>query len=837
MRKILAGFLVLLSFCAKAQIVYNNEWIDHSKTYYKFRVGKDGLYRISGATLTTAGLGSAAAKDFQLWRNGVQIPIHTSVAVGALSATDYIEFWGQMNDGKPDKELYREARFQLNDKWSLISDSATYFLTINASGPNLRLQPTANNVSGNTLPAENYFMHTVGQYFKDKVNNGLFYIVGTDHLFSSSYDQGEGWTSVDIERNGTRTVNTLGSLFPAAVGPAPKIRASVSGNAYNSRRYKVTINGDSVLGSPVPYMNQAEDEATFNSSLLSSGNISVGITNVTDDCGTSSCPVDRMVAHKIEITYPRQFNFGGATNFEFSLPASATGNYLEITGFTHNNVVPVLYDITNGKRYEGEISGGLVKIVLAPSSTERQLVLVSQAGVNIIPITTLKVRSFVNYNLAGNQGDYLIISNPLLFNGTGGSNPVEEYRIYRSSSQGGSYNARVYLEEELIDQFGFGIKKNPAGIRNFIRFARNKFTAKPKNVFIIGRGMHYLGQRNIDAGGTQQQKDNVERLNLIPSFGWPASDLLLSAEPGTSSPATPIGRLTAITPEEVRGYLKKVKDLELAQQTLSPEVGQKAWMKNFAHIAGAGEEPLASLLIGYLNAYKRIVEDTLYGAKVTTFSKTSSNLVQQLDDDDLTNLFNEGLSVVTYYGHSSATTLEFNLEDPANYSNQGKYPMFLALGCNAGNTFDYNEARFTQRNYLSDKYVLAPERGSINFIASTHFGIVHYLDIWNSRAYTNLARTQYGGTIGEIMKKTIEDVYGFTTSDDFFARCNAEETILNGDPAVRLNQQAKPDYVIMDTMLKVSPNFISVADLNFKVTIGVINLGKAINKKTVVETK
>src|SRR6476661_6231605 len=102
MRKLLAGLLLLLGFLADAQIVYNNEWIDYSKTYYKFRVGKDGVYRISGATLASAGLSAASADQFQLWRNGVQVPIFTSVASGSLSANDYIEFWGKMNDGKPD---------------------------------------------------------------------------------------------------------------------------------------------------------------------------------------------------------------------------------------------------------------------------------------------------------------------------------------------------------------------------------------------------------------------------------------------------------------------------------------------------------------------------------------------------------------------------------------------------------------------------------------------------------------------------------------------------------------------------------------------------------------
>ncbi len=843
MRKVLFSLLVLAGLVTKAQ-VYNNEWIDFTKTYYKFKVGSDGLYRISGATLAAAGLGTAPAQDFQLWRNGVQVPIYTSVASGAMAASDYVEFWGKMNDGKPDKELYRDNSNQLNDKWSLISDSAAYFLAVNSSGSNMHFQTIVNNVAGNTLSAEPYFIHTVGQYFRNKVNPGLFYVVGSDRLFSSSYDKGEGWSSDDLvttKESGNTTYGILttnfSNLFPAASGPAPGFIISVSGNAYNSRQYKVTINGDSILRKADPYLNEITDGVNFNLSSLASGNASVAVTNMTDDCGSASCPIDRMVVHKLEITYSRQFNFGGAANFEFVLAASVTGSYLEISGFSHGGVAPVLYDETNGKRYVGEISGSLVKIVLEPSAIARKLVLVSQNGSAISSITTLQSRSFINYNIAGTQADYIIITNPILFNGANGTNPVEDYRTYRSSATGGGFNTKIFLEDQLVDQFGFGIRKNPAAIRNFIRFARNKFAVKPKQVFIIGRGVHYLDQKRFEANTNQTIKDNLEKLNLVPTYGWPASDILLAAEPGTSSPSTSIGRLTAITPAEVALYLKKVKETELAQQTLSPLIQDKAWMKNVAHIVGAGDVDLDNQLSSFMLNYQRKIEDTLYGAKVYTFRKNTANLVQQLSDADLTNLWNKGLSLVTYYGHSSATTLEFNLDDPGNYNNQGKYPMFFALGCNAGNTFDYNESRFVQKNYLSDKYVLAPDRGSINFLASTHFGIVHYLDIWNSRAYSNMSSIQYRRSIGEIMQKTINDVYAFTTTDDFFARCNAEQSILNGDPAVGLNQQVKPDYAITDTMVKVAPNFISVADLSFKVNIQVINLGKAINRKSVVETK
>ena len=40
---------------------YNNEWIDYSKTYYKFYVGKTGLYRISQATIASVGIGGIPA--------------------------------------------------------------------------------------------------------------------------------------------------------------------------------------------------------------------------------------------------------------------------------------------------------------------------------------------------------------------------------------------------------------------------------------------------------------------------------------------------------------------------------------------------------------------------------------------------------------------------------------------------------------------------------------------------------------------------------------------------------------------------------------------------------
>src|SRR5882762_10111792 len=98
MKRIITILLLLVTLGLTAQN-YNNEWIDYSKTYFKFKVGITGLYRIPQSVLSSAGLGAIAADRFQLFRNGKEVPIYTSVASGMLGGSDYIEFWGQGNDG------------------------------------------------------------------------------------------------------------------------------------------------------------------------------------------------------------------------------------------------------------------------------------------------------------------------------------------------------------------------------------------------------------------------------------------------------------------------------------------------------------------------------------------------------------------------------------------------------------------------------------------------------------------------------------------------------------------------------------------------------------------
>ena len=822
-------FLFIISGLTSGAQNYNNEWIDYNKTYYKFKVGATGVYRIPQTLLATLGLGSVEAQHFQLWRNGEQVPIYTSLKTGVLTASDYIEFWGKINDGKLDKVLYRNPDFQQNDAWSLSTDTAAFFLSVNTASLNFRLEPVINDVAGNSLPAEQWFTHTVGVNFKSKMNPGYAAVI-SEYVYSSSYDEGEGYTSADIGRTTTTEFNlgnfTNLNVFTGVGATQPRVRFNASGNAINTRNFEIKINGNSFHTQQMDYFDYVKLDLPLDIANLTTNTIDVKLRNNTIVAS------DRMVVAMYGIDYPRMFDFDNTTNFKFTLPAAAAGNYLEITNFNFGGTPPVLYDLTNGQRYIADMGAQpTLRFKLLPSTIDRELVLVSQVAGNIRTVVSATQRNFINFSLASMQGDYLLITSPVFLNGPNGSNPIEAYKTYRSSITGGSYNAKVYMVDELVDQFSFGIKFHPLSVRNFIRWARANFSAPVKQVFLVGKGLNYIQHRN------NESNPNLNRLCFIPTFGHPASDNLLGAEPGNLIPITPVGRLSVINAEEVAVYLKKVIEYEEVQASPSPAIQDKAWMKNVAHVVGASDGNLDALLEGYMKRYGSVIADTSFGGNVHLFSKRSAESATLLHSARLSKLMEEGISLLTYFGHSSASTLDFNLDDPTRYNNYKKYPVMIVMGCNAGNLFNFNTLRFLTKETLSEKFVLAPDKGSIAFIASTHFGIVHYLDIYNTKDYNAISRTMYGKTLGEQMRETITQTFNLTTQLDYYARFQCEQTSLHGDPAIRINAAPKPDYVIEESLVKFSPSFVSIAEKKFKVTAQILNIGKAVDRDIVVEVK
>src|SRR5690606_6243770 len=118
-----AFFLFILSFWAgfptvsqaQSTPVFGNEWINYSQTYYKVKVVTTGMHRLTYNDLAAAGISNVDPQKFQLFRRGREVAIYVNgQSDGALNSGDYIDFYGERNDGTLDSTLYRNHDFQLS---------------------------------------------------------------------------------------------------------------------------------------------------------------------------------------------------------------------------------------------------------------------------------------------------------------------------------------------------------------------------------------------------------------------------------------------------------------------------------------------------------------------------------------------------------------------------------------------------------------------------------------------------------------------------------------------------------------------------------------------------
>src|SRR5690349_631671 len=98
--------------------------------------------------------------------------------------------------------------------------------------------------------------------------------------------------------------------------------------------------------------------------------------------------------------------------------------------------------------------------------------------------------------------------------------------------------------DQLYDQFNFG-EASPRAIFQFLKSCAS--VKLPSYLFVVGKGLdvHYGYRRNTSAF-------NLYR-DLVPSAGYPASDMAFSAGLGgiPNVPGVATGRITANTAAEV----------------------------------------------------------------------------------------------------------------------------------------------------------------------------------------------------------------------------------------------------------------------------------------------
>jgi len=771
-----------------------NEWIRYDQRYYKFSVDQDGVYRISSAVLEVSGISGALATgaNFRLYNMGRQIPVFVSNN-GPFGVDDYIEFYGYKNRSELDQYLFlRPDTDMLHPDHSLYTDQNVYYLTYEGVDAPLRINNLINDVS-NPPATESYYLHREIISFTSGFNDPYYNVSGGGTVSYSSYLHGEGFCKA-AETNSTTQIPALNRV-PG--GPDATLHLRLTSTNYGVHSLVVSLN------------NQTLDTIFARDLQIRDTTFIIPISLLTDDNQLKVSSLNVSSRHSlvsIELTYARTTTLSPSPQASIIMNGKPGNQHFVFDGFPHQGVQPVVYSYDRKNRMIAAIDGmNRIEFVWPESLSDTRLEITDPTA-GIRSISQLEQKEFTDYS--DDNTEYIVITHPDLMEiGTG-----SEYIQYRSSVEGGSYRAKAYSILDLYDQFGYGIEKHPQAFRNFVEFFHRKWPSA-KIIFIIGRGIEYNKSRYAGTGW--------EGSFFVPTFGRPGSDQLLGATVWNLVARYPIGRLAVTDGDDVGTYLEKVKEYDASRfgdQTLEA----KSWIKNVIHIGGGMDAGDQFEFKTALNSLGDEIAHSDFGAKISFFQKQSTDIIGESQSKQLERLLHEGSTIINYLGHSSTSTFEFSINDPSEWNNKGRYPIFSAMGCSAGQIHNTVLS-------LSDRYVLLPDEGAIAFISGSGSQFTLALTKWAHTWYQYIGGSGYEGTLGESILVGLMAVNNFVNPE--LAGSNPyrfllEQQTFQGDPALRFHPFPGPDFLVDRSSVSISPEVLSTKLDSFDVSFSIANIGR-----------
>lgn len=839
MKKLL--FIALLGFASwfntNAQ-TFGNEWIDYSgnRVYLKFPVYKNALHRIDYSTLSFAvqlvneSIENIDPRSIQIFAKGEEQYIYIEgEGDGIFNSGDYIEFYGEKNDGWFDEQLYANANEHTNPYYSLYNDTIYYFLTWDPSGAASTKRMTYVPFETPAITPAPYLI-----YEKTSVANAEYSIgkiISSDKPVTI-YIGGKGWTSTTIGYNGSSTSgnhvlsytlgHTLTNIYNQPNAPDVELNFGItSGNngagGLNAHHISLIYSGGgsntTVQDYIKPYYYYSQE--SFSLPANSVANNSTFKLQVAKEGSLVSAYADYARVSYFKVRYPRLTQLSGDTTLKFYIPSSGIPYFFNATGFCPLPVT-IAYDLNMHKRIEvsNNTSNGGIKFNLDAGS-ERPIFVTTNS--KIINISSQKISAagnegvFPNLNL-GIDSAYLFITHPSL------KSEVQSYNAYRSAE----HNTAIIDITDLYEQYAYGINYHPVAIRNFINEAINEWPSDPQFLFLVGKSI---------AEDLFRKNSTYASQIKVPTMGFPSCDNMITAGLGGNLfyvSAVPTGRLAANTAADVKLYLDKVKAQEAQQLAISGAytIDNKLWQKRILHFAGGNDSDENDKFRGYLDHYANFATDTLMGAQRILFSKTSSNVIEQLDVDSVRDLIREGVAIMTFFGHGSGNNFDVSVDNPSDWGNEyeGRYPFVIANSCYSGNIH-----RLPSTPSISEDYVLTPNEGAIGFMATPYLSEAFFLNAYTERFHQHMAQDMYGKSVAQFMHQAATEMF----SDEQNSGVALEMT-LHGDPALKVFPHAKSEISINDPKygpaIRFEPANITTELDSFDVIITLTNLGKSVTK-------
>ena len=844
--------LIIFGFLAPSLLFgqYGNEWIDYSQKYYEIPIVETGVYRIDSTTLadvlaqTGDDLSAIDPRNLQLIGRDQELYIHVQgESDGVFNASDFLLFYAKKNDTWLDSNLFDNPDLLLNKEKSFTSDTIRYFLTWNNSINNRRVkQETDTDFSG--YSSADYCWKTNKSTYHQE------YFIGDQHegLSRSKYEQAEGWAALRFAMGASHSaaISTANAYYGSGA-PAANVEA-VSAGASNastslSFNHKLIVSYTNASGSQIDVLDTTYFGYKVIRSLFTIPNSDIPATTSTIKHRSENLgqPSDYQTVGEVIVSYPHTFDFESTSWFDFSLEASIDPKQvLSITNFGASapklwlfsgDTIKDLAIVNSGASLDvlvpNNSAGTIQKLIMFDLNATRSVAASGSSGAVIRPVLgrgTFRDLAALNLDSA-----FIIVTHKSLMA------EAKTYGAYRSSTAGGGFDTVVIDIDELYRQFGGGVVKSGIGIRRFCYYAMDNWPTQPSNLFLIGKSVMEASEGNaavlstVTWGIVEGLYDEYE-FCLVPSIGYPSSDDYISKRNSdvTLEAAIPTGRLSAKTPQDVTDYYNKVIEYEQAQDPSSVyTIDEKEWQKKAMHFGGGATESEQLLLKTYLENYEETFENEgVYGGDVDTYLKVTTDPITPVVFDEVNQQIEQGVSLITFFGHASTDGFDQNIDNPDNWGNFGRYPVVLGLGCFAG---DIHQPYTTS---ASEKFVVLPDQGAIAFLSTVKIGFTNGLDKFTGRFYEALCDTLYGESIGKLTQYSKSQC---SSSAHISESGSVGNLSIQGDPAIRLNSHNNPELVLDESRVFLSPEEITVATDSIDVNIVVTNLGQAIRDTVELE--
>lgn len=772
---------ILLIFYGVSSTVFGqaSQWVKYDQDYFKIPTASDGVFRLSYTTFSASGLPleSLDPREIQVFHRGEEVAVYIhGEEDGVFDQGDYLEFIGKRNDGTLDSALYGSPDLLPNPFYNTHNDTTAFFLTISPGQRGKRMDTAS--LPGGTEEISGYQKSAL-EHFAEQYSLGKIYFPG---VRLSSYDEGQGWTSSIVTKGSSRSVN-FSNLGEVIGDKLPTLEIGLVGRSETPHLASVRV-GPSAgalreLGQYAfdDFQNRVFLENLRPSDFSTEGQLFVSITSL----GVNNA-VDNISINYCRVVYRSR---GLSGDFEKEVLAfEEADKMLTIPGVSRDYVAYDIKDANNPVKYGLNLMEDELQI---PTGSQGRAGTVLLQNLN--QVKEINVLQRVRFrNLLAQNANFLIISHERLRRPASNyGDPVGAYAAYRATPAGGGFDTLTVNVQQLYDQFSFG-EKSPLGIRNFLKEYNDRF--RPEYLLLVGRAYGMINTRR-QAGVTYFYRNNPSLFDfqeLVPAYGYPYSDNRFVVGLDPEDPLgqnISIGRIPARTPDDVGAYLDKIKEKD-AMGVSEP------WQKNIVHLSGGRSAFELERFFNFLNGFKAVAEDVYLGGNVQTIRKRSNESTELINISDE---INDGVGLVTFFGHAAPSTTDIDIGfasvNEMGYRNEGKYPVLLLNGCDAGNA--YGDA-YT----FGEDWIVTPERGASNFLAHADIGIDVYLRRYSESFYAKAFADSslIYQSLGKVKVEAERQLYSRYGGSEV-NQSHANQIILLGDPASRMFPANRADYAIL----------------------------------------